>query len=45
MGRLQFYSAVTPISNFIQVYLQLADVSFVEKNDLKRAVPVLLQVL
>lgn len=32
MSRLQYYKFVTPVSHFIQIYLQLIDLMIVEKG-------------
>lgn len=45
MGRLQIYQEVTPISHFIQIYLQIIDFMIVNEKQLHRAVPILLKVL
>jgi hypothetical protein len=45
MGRLHEYQQVTPMSHFIEIYLQVIDFMVVDEGELHRAVPILLKVL
>ena len=44
MAKLQFYKQFTPLSHFIEIYLQIKEV-ILEKGELPRAVQVLLKVI